>query len=229
MTLTGPREPPIPLLDGETSGAWVQRIQSETEPTLGPGAFVIVETVIKVKARLRAAAAAGSPAAPDRPAPPALGASANFASPPPLPETLASLGAALQADIPIVHLASHCHGIARAAEATGARLTSFLFARFAWEASAQRAPDPFYIFEMARHAVAVPELAELGREWLTRAALEARRTAKWEVVALAATALAELMAMDADGATADSLLKFAAKASARARSQACPTDTGGRG
>jgi hypothetical protein len=216
-------------LKGEGSPAWRRRIRRELEPILGPRAYGVVEAARAVKAWLRAVAAVSPAAVSDGEPRLALGRPGGVTGPASLPESLASLGATLDACVVLLDLAARCHALARSAEAAGARLTAFLFARLAREAGARSGPYPIYAYEMARLAVAIPELAVLGREWLTWAALEGRRTAHWDVAALAVTALADHVVADGDAETGHRLRRVAAWAEARARGQAGSVDSGGPG
>ncbi len=208
-------------LRGEGSPAWRRRIRRELEPILGAGAYAVVETMSAVRAWLCAAAAAAPAVVVDPQPRRDVAAPGDVSAPATLSESLASLGYAIEAGI--LHLPSGCQALARSAEAAGARLTAFLFARLARDAGARCDPSPIYAYEMARLAVVIPELAVLGREWLTWAALEGRRTARWDVAALAVATLADHVDADGDVATADRLRRVAEWAEARARGQARST------
>ncbi|MET0399689.1 MAG: hypothetical protein ABW277_23075 [Longimicrobiaceae bacterium] len=209
-------------LRGEGSPAWRRRIRRELEPILGAGAYAVVETLSAVRAWLRATDAAAPTSAPDPLPRRDVAAPGDVGAPATLSESLASLGSTLEAGILLLHLPSRCHALAQSAEAAGARLTAFLFARLARDAGARSDPSPIYAYEMARLATAIPELAVLGREWLTWAALEGRRMARWDVAALAVATLADHVGADGDEATADRLRRVAEWAEARARGQARP-------
>jgi hypothetical protein len=202
---------------GEDTPDFRLRIIQELEPVFGTDARAVLEPENAVKTLMQVAAA------PE----PSTGSGTIAAS---LASLRLALHGGLDAAVHLRDVSLSCHELSRSAEAAGAGLTAFLFARLAWAAGGRTSSDPIYTYEMARlAAAAVPELASRGREWLTWAALAARRNARWEIVGLAAATLADHLTVDGDEVAAGRLRQLAMWATDRAPSNARRTDKEERG
>lgn len=204
-------------LPGEDTPDFRLRIIRELEPVFGTDARALLDTENAVKALMQVAAA-------PEPSTESGAVAASLAS------LRLALHRGLDAAVHLRYVALSCHELSRSAEVAGAALTAFLFARLAWAAGGRTNSDPIYTYEMARlAAVGMPELASRAREWLTWAALEARRNARWDIVGLAVASLAEHVTVDGDEVAAGRLHQLARRATDRALRNARLTDSDGTG
>lgn len=240
-------QPPLPRLTQEDApdGRW--RTIRELEPAIGAEAAQVVKVSLAVKTWLLTS---GAPAPAPRSGQHAPGLTrgherarvaggaedwrppAVIRPPAPLSESLASHRIAVHSRPAGPHLpdlALPCHELSRSAAEAGAHLAAFLFARLAWEVDARGNSDPTYTFEMARRAAAIPELAALGQAWLTWAAVQGRRNARWGVTALSVRSLASYIAAEGDFPTSLRLRRVALWAEARDRGFPPRADTGDAG
>lgn len=216
-----PQPPPL-RLKGEDTPEGRRRFIRELEPILGTAAYAVLQAENAVKALLLNTAA-----------PKISGGPGTIAAS--LATLRVTLHGGLDAGVHIQNVALSCRELSRSAEAQRAYLTAFLFARLAWAAASRTDSELVYLCEKARlAAIGVPELATRGREWLTWAATEGRRSARWDVVSLATATLADLLADEVnltanedDALTASRLRKLAGWASERAHRQARRGDTDG--